>query len=75
MKLFTEYGHVGHLGYVNWIFKYIVPPSYRFFMYNLVLIGQTVLEETRFENYSNIHVYCSGVGADEPPASNLFQNH
>ena len=27
-----------------------------------------------FEYYGNIHVYCPGVGADEPLGSNFFQN-
>ena len=34
-----------------------------------------ISEEKMFEYYGNIHVYCPGVGADEPLGSNFFQNH
>ena len=29
----------------------------------------------RLSDYDNIHVYCPGVGADEPLVPNFFQNH
>ena len=32
-----------------------------------------VSEEKMFEYYGNIHVYCPGVGADEPLGSNFFR--
>ena len=41
----------------------------------LALIGQAVSEKKMFEYYDNIHVYCPGVGADEPLVPNFFQNH
>ena len=31
--------------------------------------------EEDVEYYDNIHVYCPGVGADEPLVPNFFQNH
>ena len=36
---------------------------------------QAVSEKKMFEYYDNIHVYCPGVGADEPLVPNFFQNH
>ena len=39
------------------------------------MIGQAVSEKKIFEYYCNIHVYCPGVGADQPLGSNSFQNH
>ena len=39
---------------------------------DLTLIGQVVSEEKMFEYYGNIHVYCPGVGADEPLGSIFF---
>ena len=63
--VFTKSGHGGHLGKAPEFFKYtLVPPSYRRFIQ--ALIGRAVSEEKRFEYYGNIHVYCPGVGADEP---------
>ena len=38
----------------------------------LALIRQEVSEEKMFEYYGDIHVYCPGVGADEPRGSNFF---
>ena len=49
----------------------LVPPSYKCFIKNLALICQSVSEKM-FEYYDNIHVYCPGVGADEPLVSNFF---
>ena len=39
---------------------------------NLALIGQAVSEAMMFEYYCNVHVYCPGLGADEPLGSDLF---
>ena len=39
---------------------------------NLALFRQAVSEEKMFEYYGNIHVYCPGVGADEPLGSTFF---
>ena len=39
-----------------------------------ILVGQTVSEKKIFENYGNIHVYCSQVGADLSMGS-IFQTH
>ena len=39
---------------------------------NLALIGQVVSEKKIFEYFCNIHVYCPGVGADQPLWSNFF---
>ena len=39
------------------------------------LIGQAVSKETMFEYHGNIHVYCRGLGADEPLGLIFFQNH
>ena len=36
------------------------------------LIGQVVSEKKTFEYFCNIHVYCPGVGADQPLGSNFF---
>ena len=35
----------------------LIPTSYRYFIQNLVLIGQAVSEEKRFEYYGNIHMH------------------
>ena len=40
---------------------------------NLALIDQAVSKEKRFEYYGNIHVYCPGVGADEPLVLFVFK--
>ena len=42
---------------------------------NLALIGQVVSEKKIFEYFCNIHVYCPGVGADQPWGPNFFQNY
>ena len=39
---------------------------------NLALIGQAILEMI-FEYHCDIHVYCPGVGSDQPLGSNLFR--
>ena len=41
----------------------------------MALTGQVVSEKKTFEYYGNIHVYCSGVGADKPQGPKFFQNH
>ena len=38
----------------------------------MALIRQAVSEEKMFEYYANIHVYCPGVGVDEPLESSFF---
>ena len=53
----------------------LVSPSYRCFISNLALIGQSVSEKKSFEYYGNIrvHVYCTRV-EDQSLGSNFFQN-
>ena len=68
------YGHCGHLGHVTWIiYIHIDNPFLLMLHINLALIGQPVSEEMMFEYYGYIHVYCPGVGADEPLGSNFFR--
>ena len=74
--VFTIYGHGGHLGHVTWIFYiHICYPFLLMLHINFALIGQAVSEEKMFEYYGDIHVYCPGVGAEEPLVPNFFQNH
>ena len=53
----------------------LVPPSYRCLTSNLAMTGQVVSEQKIFEYYGDVHVYCPGVGEDQPLVSNFFQNH
>ena len=73
VKVFTIYGHGGHLGHVTWTF-YINfrSPFSRRLTHNLALIGLAVSVEKMFENGGHIHVYSPGTGADNPMGSNLF---
>ena len=50
----------------------LVPPSIRCFISNLALIGQAVSEKI-FEYYGDIHVYCPGVGTDQPRGPIIFR--
>ena len=54
----------------------LIPPFYKYFISNLVLIGQSVLEKEIFEYYGDTHVYYiyPGVGTDQPWGP-IFQNH
>ena len=51
--------------YIQWL-PHLIDASHNIW---LQLIGQVVLEEMMFEYYGDIHVYCPGVGAYEPPGS------
>ena len=51
LRVFTIYGHGGHLGYVTWtIYINFRSPFPRWLHINLALIGQAVSEEKMFEN-------------------------
>ena len=50
----------------------LVPPSYRFFISNLALIGPAVSEMKIFQYYGDINVYCPGVGSGQPLGSIFF---
>ena len=52
----------------------LVPLSYRCFMQNLAFICQAVSGGKIFEYYGNIHIYCPGVGADEPLGSIFLES-
>ena len=71
MKGFLPYiGMAAILVMLPGLFIYTwVTPSYRCFTLSLALIGQVVSEEKMFEYYEVIHVYCLGVGANEPLGS------
>ena len=74
------------LRYVSW-YKYLIVSlvfsHLGFWGGNLFLIAPfpdlcllvPFSKEKMFEYYGNIHVYCPGVGTDEPLGSNFFQNH
>ena len=65
--LVTIYGRGGHLGHFTLvIYVHVGFPSYRRFVQNLAFIGHAVSEKKVFECHSNKHVYCQGVGADQP---------
>ena len=49
-KVFTIYGHGGHLGHVTWTVWFSSPLSYGGSIWNLTLIGTVVSEEKMFEN-------------------------
>ena len=73
---FTLCGHYGHLGQARWVFNTCIgSPSYKCFIYDLVLIGQTVSEQERFK-YDNIHVhvYCPGVWGRLAHGFQLFKD-
>ena len=75
LKGFYHIWHGGHLGHVTWIiYVYIDSPSYRCFKSNLALIGQAISEKI-FKYHCDIHVYCPGVGSNQPLGSKFFQNH
>ena len=63
-KFLKGFYHIWDWG-PSWSCDTLVSPSYRFFISNLVLIGQWVSEEI-FEYNGNIHVYCHGWGRTSP---------
>ena len=71
-KLFTIYGHGGHLDQGHF-FQIIVPLFQGGSTCDFALIGQAVLGEM-FKNNSHIHVYSCGPGAENPLVSIFFLN-
>ena len=53
LRVFTIYGHGGHLGHVTWIIYIHIGSHFldRCFIRNLALIGQVVSEKKIFEKY------------------------
>ena len=68
LKVFTIYGHDGHLGHVTWN-VYI---NFRSLHMTLALIGQAVSE--MFENNSHAHVYSPGAWG-RPPGVKIVSKH
>ena len=52
----------------------LVLPSYKCFISNLALIGQAVSEIFKYYGDIHVHVYCPGVGSDQPMGP-IFQNY
>ena len=73
LKVFTTYGHGGHLGHVTWTIYINFPsPFPRRSTCYLALNGQMVSEEEMFENNGYVHVNSPGAGADNPLGSIFF---
>ena len=69
LKVFTIYGHGGHLGHETWTIYINFRSTYsKRLHFKFALIGQAVSEKM-FENNGNVHVYSPGAGADNPLGS------
>ena len=75
LKVFTIYGHDGHLGHVTLtIYINFLSPFLRRLHIKLALIGQAVSEEKMFGNNGYVHVYSPGVRVVNPWGQMFFIN-
>ena len=73
LKVFTIYGHGGHLGHVTWtIYIHFCSPFPKRLHIKFGFVGQAVSVEKMFEIGGHIQVYSPGAGADNPLGSNFF---
>ena len=68
LKVFTIYGHVGHLGNVTWTIyiNFLSHCPCRLHMKFGIEFGQVVSEKKMFENNGYINVYSPGQGQTTP---------
>ena len=67
LKVFTIYGHGGHLGHVTCNISISFHPHFPIRIH--MKFGQLVSEKEMFENNVYIHVYSPRTGADNPLGS------
>ena len=73
LKDFTIYGRGGHLGYVTWInYIHIGSPFPSMLPIEFGFDCPSSFRKRIFEYDGNIHVYCPGLGADQPLGSSFF---
>ena len=76
-KIFEQFLTYMGMAAIWIIYLHIGSPSYRCLYSSITkfCFDWTSISEKMFEYYDNAHVFCHGVGTDEPLGSIVFQNY